>query len=158
MSTNGQFVWSFEEDILNKFEELQEDGSFDDIAAEILNNTNLSTVFVDEVRGIMSDYNYDENKFNDDVLIAMRIIEERYELLKDRRLIMEYKHINDCWAAIRKAKTIEEVKDLFEKFPRWSGDWDIMVEDGHYVVYNTWFDEQCDDFDTDCETLDIEVL
>lgn len=71
---------------------------------------------------------------------------------------MEYKHINDCWNEIRKAKTIEEVKDLFEKFPRWSGDWDIMVEDGHYVVYNTWFDEQCDDFDTDCETLDIEVL
>ena len=71
---------------------------------------------------------------------------------------MEYKHINDCWADIRKAKTIEEIKDLFEKFPRWSGDWDIMVEDGHYVVYNTWFDEQCDDFDTDCETLDIEVL
>ena len=85
MSTSGQFVWSFEEGILNKFEELQEDGRFGDIAAEILNNTNLSTVFVDEVRGIMPDYNYDENKFNDDVLIAMRIIEERYELFKDRR-------------------------------------------------------------------------
>ena len=85
MSLNNQFVWSFEEGILNRFEELQEDGRFDDIAAEILNNTNLSTVFVDEVRGIMSDYNYDENKFNDDVLIAMRIIEERYKLFKDRR-------------------------------------------------------------------------
>ena len=85
MSLNNQFVWSFEENILNKFEELQEDGRFDDIAAEILNSTNLSTVFVDEVRGIMSDYNYDENKFNDDVLIAMRIIEESYKLFKDRR-------------------------------------------------------------------------
>ena len=70
---------------------------------------------------------------------------------------MEYNHINDCWAEIRKAKTIEEVKDLFEKFPRWSGDWDIMVEDGQYVVYNTWFDERFGDFDTDRETLDIEV-
>ena len=70
---------------------------------------------------------------------------------------MEYKHISECWAEIRKAKTIEEVKDLFEKFPRWSGNWDIMVEDGHYVVYNTWFDEQCEDYDTDCEALDIEV-
>ena len=70
---------------------------------------------------------------------------------------MEYKHIQDCWSEIRKAKTIEEVKDLFEKFPRWSGDWDVMVEDRQYVVYNTWFDEQCDDYDTDCETLDIEV-
>ena len=83
MSFNNQFVWSFEEDILNKFEELQDDGRFDDIAAEILDSTNLSTVFVDEVRGIASDYNFDENKFNDDVLIAMRIIEERYDLCKE---------------------------------------------------------------------------
>ena len=83
MSLSNQFVWSFEEDLLNKFEELQEDGRFDDIAAEILNSTNLSTVFVDEVRGIMSDYNFDENKFNDDVLIAMRIIEDSYELFKE---------------------------------------------------------------------------
>ena len=77
MSFNNQFVWSFEEDVLNKFEELQDDGRFDDVAAEILDSTNLSTVFVDEVRGIASDYNFDENKFNDDVLIAMRIIEDR---------------------------------------------------------------------------------
>lgn len=70
---------------------------------------------------------------------------------------MEYNHIQDCWSEIRKAKTIEEVKDLFEKFPRWSGDWDIMVEDGQYVVYNTWFDERFGDFDTDREALDIEV-
>lgn len=87
MSLNNQFVWSFEENILNKFEELQEDGRFDDIAAEILNSTSLSTVFVDEVRGISSDYNYDENKFNDDVLIAMKIIEERYDLFKEEETI-----------------------------------------------------------------------
>ena len=87
MSLNNQFVWSFEESILNKFEELQDDGRFDDIATEILNSTNLSTVFVDEVRGIASDYNYDENKFNDDVLIAMKIIEERYELFKEEETI-----------------------------------------------------------------------
>ena len=87
MSLNNQFVWSFEEGILNKFEELQEDGRFDDIAAEILNSTNLSTVFVDEVRGISSDYNYDENKFKDDVLIAMRIIKERDDLLKEEETI-----------------------------------------------------------------------
>ena len=87
MSFNNQFVWSFEEGILNKFEELQEDGRFEDIAVEILESTNLSTVFVDEVRGIASDYNYDENKFNDDVLIAMRIIEERYKLFKEEETI-----------------------------------------------------------------------
>ena len=87
MSLNNQFVWSFEEGILNKFEELQEDGRFEDIAAEILNSTNLSTVFVDEVRGIVQDYDYDENKFNDDVLIAMKIIEDRYDLLKEEETI-----------------------------------------------------------------------
>ena len=83
MSTTNQFVWSFEEGILNKFEELQEDGRFEDIASKILDCTNLSTVFVDEVRGRMSDYNYDENKFNDDVLIAMKIIEDSYTLIKE---------------------------------------------------------------------------
>ena len=83
MSTTNQFVWNFEEDILNKFEELQEDGRFEDIASKILDCTSLSTVFVDEVRGRMSDYNYDENKFNDDVLIAMRIIEDSYTLIKE---------------------------------------------------------------------------
>ena len=83
MSTTNQFVWNFEEGILNKFEELQEDGRFEDIASKILDCTNLSTVFVDEVRGHMSDYNYDENKFNDDVLIAMRIIEDSYTLIKE---------------------------------------------------------------------------
>lgn len=93
MSASDQFVWSFEEGILNKVEELQEDGRLDDIVAEILNSTNLSTVFVDEVRGvaevrgIMSDYDHDENKFNDDILIAMRIIEENYNLWKDEETI-----------------------------------------------------------------------
>ena len=83
MSTSGQFVWNFEEGTLNKFTYLQEDGRFDDIADEILDCTNLSTVFVDEVRGYKEVYNYDENKFNDDVIVAIRIIEDRYELIKE---------------------------------------------------------------------------
>jgi hypothetical protein len=83
MSTNSQFVWNFEEGTLNKFTYLQEDGRFEDIADEILDCTNLSTVFVDEVRGVMSDYDYNEDKFNDDVLIAIRIIEDRYTLIKE---------------------------------------------------------------------------
>ena len=70
---------------------------------------------------------------------------------------MEYKHINDCWAAVREAKTIYEVHKLFDQFPRWSGDWDVVIEDDHYVVYNTYFDSQYDEFDTDFEILDIEV-
>ena len=83
MSTSSQFVWNFEEGTLNKFTYLQEDGRFEDIASEILYNTSLSTVFVDEVRGVMSDYDYNEDKFNDDVLVAIRIIEDRYELIKE---------------------------------------------------------------------------
>ena len=83
MSTSNQFIWNFEEGTLNKFTYLQEDGRFEDIASEILDNTNLSTVFVDEVRGYKEVYNYDENKFNDDVLTAIRIINDRYELIKE---------------------------------------------------------------------------
>lgn len=70
---------------------------------------------------------------------------------------MEYNHLNDCWSEIRKAKTIEEVKDLFEKFPRWSGDWNVTIENGRYVVINTYFDPQYGSFEEDSDTLDIEV-
>lgn len=70
---------------------------------------------------------------------------------------MEYKHIKDCWAAIREAKTKGEVERLFGEFPRWSGDWDVVIEGGQYVVYNTYFDPLSDSFDDDAEALDIEV-
>lgn len=79
MSTVGQFVWNFDEGTINKFEALLEDGRFEDVAEEILTHTYLSTVFVDEVRGIKSDYDYNEDKFNDDVLVALRIINNKYE-------------------------------------------------------------------------------
>ena len=68
---------------------------------------------------------------------------------------MTYNHIRDCWAAIREAKTKAEVLKLFDEFPRWSGDWEIEVEDEHYVVYNTYFDRLYDSFDTDFSDLDI---
>ena len=54
---------------------------------------------------------------------------------------MEYKHINDCWNALEDAKTVEEVEDLFDDFPRWSGDWDWYVENGEVVVENTYYDD-----------------
>lgn len=70
---------------------------------------------------------------------------------------MEIKHIKDCWTLIKAAKTIDEVKKVIEELPRWSGDWEIEIEDNQYLVINTWFDPQFDSFDTDYEYLDIEV-
>lgn len=83
MSTTGQFVWTFDEGTINKFEALLEDGRFEDVAEEILTHTYLSTVFVDEVRGIRSDYENNEDSFNNDVLIAIRIIHDKYKLLQE---------------------------------------------------------------------------
>lgn len=70
---------------------------------------------------------------------------------------MEIKHIKDCWTLIKQAKTIEEVKRILEELPRWSGDWEVVIEDDQYVVYNSWYDRQCDCWEDDCEYLDIEV-
>lgn len=69
---------------------------------------------------------------------------------------MEYKHINDCWEAIRNAKTIGEVEDLFEEFPRWSGDWCVTKQDGVVTVHNSYWDSQCDTWEEDEEDIDIE--
>jgi len=71
---------------------------------------------------------------------------------------MEYKHISDCWNALYAAKTLQEVQDLFEEFPRWSGDWDWYPDEDHYVVVeNSYYDKSTDTYDTDSETLDILV-
>ncbi|MBO7079722.1 MAG: hypothetical protein J6W64_07950 [Bacilli bacterium] len=70
---------------------------------------------------------------------------------------MEYKHIDDCWNAIRDAKTTEELEALFDNFPRWSGYWEWYLEDDEVVVENTYYDKNADSWETDAETLDIEI-
>lgn len=68
---------------------------------------------------------------------------------------MKYEHINDCWNAIRNAKTEEEVQELFEEFPGWSGSWDLVIQDnGSYIVYNTYEEYGCEQ--TDKETIYLE--
>lgn len=71
---------------------------------------------------------------------------------------MEIKHINDCWTLIKAAKTIEEVKKVIEELPRWSGEWDIEIDENkYYLVTNSYFDTQYDVWETDWVYLDIEV-
>lgn len=70
----------------------------------------------------------------------------------------KYLHISECWAAIRDAKTIEEVKKIIEELPRWSGEWDIEIDENkYYLVTNSYFDTQYDVWETDWVYLDIEV-
>ena len=71
---------------------------------------------------------------------------------------MEIKHIKDCWPLIKAAKTIEEVKKIIEELPRWSGEWDIEIDENkYYLVTNSYFDTQYDVWETDWVYLDIEV-
>ena len=70
---------------------------------------------------------------------------------------MEIKHIKDCWTLIKHEKTIEGVKKVLEELPRWSGDWEIQIEDNQYLVINSYYDAQCDNWETDYDWLDIEV-
>ena len=70
---------------------------------------------------------------------------------------MKYTHIKDCWSKVKAATTIEELEDLFDEFPRWSGDWEIRLEDDHYLVVNTYYDKQLCEWFTDEEQIDINV-
>lgn len=64
-------------------------------------------------------------------------------MLERGKIMAEYKHINDCWAALEDCKTIEDFEAKFEEFPRWSGDWEVSPEEGEGGVYvrNRWFDK-----------------
>lgn len=69
-----------------------------------------------------------------------------------------YKHINDCWNAIEKlidweGCTPDDLKDLLNQFPRWSGDWlwEVYESDDDYMLRITncyWVDDDyCEDQD-----------
>lgn len=68
---------------------------------------------------------------------------------------MEYKHINDCWDAVRQAETYDELEDIIWDFPRWSGDWDIVNENGYCRIINSYYDENTETWDEDKEDIDI---
>lgn len=70
---------------------------------------------------------------------------------------MEYKHIDDCWNAIREAKTVEELDELFGNFPRWSGYWEWFYDNDQVIAENTYYDTSTDSWETDAETLYIEI-
>ena len=108
---------------------------------------NQTTIYEVEVE---ADNETDAKKFAYD-LMEMNTYAEPVPINKT------YFSVSECWSEIRKAKTIEEVNALFEAFPSWLGDWEVVVEDGQYIVYNTWFDKLREDYDVDCEVLDIEV-
>ena len=66
---------------------------------------------------------------------------------------MQFNHIKDCWNALKKAETVNEVRELLKKFPRWSGDWWIDCNDGNVEVCNSWYDRTCETWKLDRETL-----
>ena len=51
-----------------------------------------------------------------------------------------------------------KVKKIIEELPRWSGEWDIEIDENkYYLVTNSYFDTQYDVWETDWVYLDIEV-
>ena len=76
----GDYIWYFDEAVINQVDELLAEGYWEDVGKEILRATNLRTVYTDAVRGSVFNY-VSEDKFNDDVLLALRIIDDKYETL-----------------------------------------------------------------------------
>lgn len=66
----------------------------------------------------------------------------------------KYCHINDCWRALDEAATVDQVEDLFECFPHWSGEWSWFIQDYRFYVRNEYFDKDADCYEEDTRELD----
>ena len=55
---------------------------------------------------------------------------------------MKFKHIRDCWNAIPECKDTDELEELFDCFPRWSGDWEWKKDEDRIVVRNAYYDDE----------------
>jgi hypothetical protein len=76
---------------------------------------------------------------------------------------MTFNHINDCVNALESCKTIDEVYDLLDNFPRWSGEWwvDIIPDsEGNPVceVTNQYWDEQYEELCENTYELEVEMF
>ena len=71
----------------------------------------------------------------------------------------EFNHIDDCVDALMACKTIDEVHDLLDNFPRKFGEWWVdVVSDGVkpcYEVTNQWWDSLNEE--TNCTQYQLEI-
>lgn len=69
---------------------------------------------------------------------------------------MEYKHIDDCWKALKTLSRLEDLEDTLDNFPRWSGDWNYEVdaENAVVTVTNSYYDKLTWFWEEDTEDLE----
>ena len=69
---------------------------------------------------------------------------------------MEFKHINDCWEYLRKAKDYNDLIERCKDIPNRFGTWDVEPNEYHEArVINSYYDETCQNWDQDIEDFDI---
>lgn len=73
---------------------------------------------------------------------------------------MTYKHINDCWDEIRRydeeGKSYDELNELTQTFPKWSGEWDIEPNEYNKCrIINAYYDKSLQNWQEDIEDTDI---
>lgn len=66
-----------------------------------------------------------------------------------------FNHINDCWNAIEECKTHQELLELLENFPIWSGTWIVVNNQGYCQVINEFYEKNTEDYDFTREDTDI---
>jgi hypothetical protein len=73
--------------------------------------------------------------------------------------MIKFEHINDCVEALEACKTIDEVYDTLDNFPRKFGEWWVDTvgegEDAYYEVTNEYYDPI--DAETRTATYDLEI-
>jgi len=69
---------------------------------------------------------------------------------------MEFKHINDCWEYLRKAKDYNDLIEKCKDIPNRFGTWDVEPNEYHEArVINSYYDEKCQNWDQDIEDFNI---
>lgn len=58
-----------------------------------------------------------------------------------------YGNVDDCWKALGKVKTLDELDNMLRSFPRHTGAWSYWTENGSVIVRNHWDDEEWSDDD-----------
>lgn len=76
MATRGQYIFELNGKDLTMTDRLVKAGLWEDVRNQIEESTNLSGIFSDLFRGYTKEYELNVDAFNDDCLVALKIIEK----------------------------------------------------------------------------------
>ena len=73
--------------------------------------------------------------------------EDRWACFYNNSERKTFGNVDECWKALEKVKTLDELENMLRSFPRHTGTWGYWTDNGSVMVRNHWDSDEWDEDD-----------